>query len=142
VVSPLSLFCMENCVCLSRGVQVTSAAWWAAMRIVAGVGDLVQRTGDGHTGRVVGGRMIRRSGDAVCGLHRACGDRSAGFLVEPQNHGRQFVSGLASKPLGRFSPVWPQNRWRWFLLVWPQNRWWVSWLSLKTKVVEGFPVWA
>jgi hypothetical protein len=24
------------------------------------------------------------------------------------------VSGLASKPLGRFSPVWPQNRWRCF----------------------------
>jgi hypothetical protein len=26
--------------------------------------------------------------------------RSAGFLVEPQNQGRRFVSGLASKPLG------------------------------------------
>jgi hypothetical protein len=37
--------------------------------------------------------------------------RSAGFLVEPQNQGRQFVSGLASKPLDQFSPVWPQNRW-------------------------------
>jgi hypothetical protein len=33
-------------------------------------------------------------------------------MVEPQNQGRQFVSGLASKPLGRFSPVWPQNWWR------------------------------
>jgi hypothetical protein len=28
--------------------------------------------------------------------------RSAGFLVEPQNQGRRFVIGLASKPLGRF----------------------------------------
>jgi hypothetical protein len=37
--------------------------------------------------------------------------RSAGFLVEPQNQGRRFVSGLASKSLGRFSLVWPQNRW-------------------------------
>jgi hypothetical protein len=37
--------------------------------------------------------------------------RSTDFLVEPQNQGRRFVSGLASKPLGR-----------------------VSWLSLKTKV--------
>jgi hypothetical protein len=37
--------------------------------------------------------------------------RSMGFLVEPQNQGRRFVSGLASKPLERFSPVWPQNRW-------------------------------
>jgi hypothetical protein len=27
---------------------------------------------------------------------------SAGFLVEPQNQGWQFVSGLASKPLGQF----------------------------------------
>jgi hypothetical protein len=27
------------------------------MRIVAGVGDLVQRTGDGPTGRVLGGRV-------------------------------------------------------------------------------------
>jgi hypothetical protein len=35
--------------------------------------------------------------------------RSTGFLVEPQNQGQQFVSGLASKPL------------RWFLAVWPQN---------------------
>jgi hypothetical protein len=33
--------------------------------------------------------------------------RSVGFLVEPQNQDRQFVSGLASKSLGRLSPVWP-----------------------------------
>jgi hypothetical protein len=25
-----------------------------------------------------------------------------GFLVEPQNQGRQFISGLITKPLGRF----------------------------------------
>jgi hypothetical protein len=35
--------------------------------------------------------------------------KSAGFLVEPQNQDRRFVSGLASKPLGRFLLVWPQN---------------------------------
>jgi hypothetical protein len=45
----------------------------------------VQRTGNGRTGRVLGGRMIERSGGAVCGLHRARGDESASFLVEPQN---------------------------------------------------------
>jgi hypothetical protein len=50
-----------------------------------------------------------RSGGAVCGLHRARGDESVGFLVEPQNQSEQFVSGLASKPLGRFLAVWPQN---------------------------------
>jgi hypothetical protein len=37
---------------------------------------------------------------AVCTVHVEM--RSAGFLVEPQNQGRQFVSGLASKPFGRF----------------------------------------
>jgi hypothetical protein len=35
---------------------------------------------DGHTGRVVGGRTIERSGDAVCSLHCAHGDEERGFL--------------------------------------------------------------
>jgi hypothetical protein len=47
---------------------------------VAGVGDLVQRIGDGRTGQVLGGWAIERSGDAVCGLHRARGDDEHGFL--------------------------------------------------------------
>jgi hypothetical protein len=47
---------------------------------MAGVGDLVQRTEDGHTGRVLGGRVIERSGGAVCGLHRARGDGEPRFL--------------------------------------------------------------
>jgi hypothetical protein len=59
------------------------------MRTVAGVGNLVQRTRDGRTGRVLGDRAVERSGGVVCGLEAR-----------------------------------------------------VSWLSLKTKVVEGFPVWA
>jgi hypothetical protein len=42
------LFCVENRVCLSHSVQVTGVTWWAAMRIVAGVEDLVQRTEDGQ----------------------------------------------------------------------------------------------
>jgi hypothetical protein len=70
----LSLFRLENHVCLSRGVQVAGAAWRAAMRTVVGVGDLVQRTGDGRTGRVLGSRVIERSGGAVCDLHLARGD--------------------------------------------------------------------
>jgi hypothetical protein len=52
-------------------VQVVGAAWHAVTRIMAGVVDLVQRTGDGRTGQVLGGRAIERSGGAVCGLHRA-----------------------------------------------------------------------
>jgi hypothetical protein len=39
------------------------------------------------TGRVLSGQMIERSGDAVCGLHRAQGDEERGFLR------------LASKPM-------------------------------------------
>jgi hypothetical protein len=70
----LLLFRLENHVCLSHGVQVAGAAWCAAMRIVAGVGDLVQRTGDSRTGRVLSGRAVERSGGAVCGLHLARGD--------------------------------------------------------------------
>jgi hypothetical protein len=37
---------------------------------------------------------------AVCTVHVET--RSAGFLIEPQNQGQRFVSGLASKPLERF----------------------------------------
>jgi hypothetical protein len=61
-------------------VQVAGAAWRATRRIMAGVGDLVQRTGDGHTGQVLSGRAIERSGGAVCGLHRARGDEERRFL--------------------------------------------------------------
>jgi hypothetical protein len=70
----LSLFRLENRVCLPRGVQVAGVVWRAAMRTVTGVGDLVQRTEDGCTGRVLGGRAVERSGGAVCGLHLARGD--------------------------------------------------------------------
>jgi hypothetical protein len=47
---------------------------------VAGVGDLVQRTEDSHTDWVLGGRAIKMSGDAMCGLHRAHGDEEHEFL--------------------------------------------------------------
>jgi hypothetical protein len=50
------------------------------MRIVAGVGDQVQRTQDGRTGRVLGGRLIERSGDAFCHLYCAQGDEERGFF--------------------------------------------------------------
>jgi hypothetical protein len=55
-------------------------AWHVVMRIMAGVGDLVQRTMDGRTGRVLDGRVIERSGDTVCGLHHARGDEEREFL--------------------------------------------------------------
>jgi hypothetical protein len=71
---------VENRICLSRGVQVVGAAWHAATRTMVGVGDLMQRTGDGRTGRVLGGRVVERSGGAVCGLHLTCGDEERRFL--------------------------------------------------------------
>jgi hypothetical protein len=85
-----------------------------------------------HVGYSVAGRSRGQVAPyAVCTMHVEM--RCASFLVEPQNQGRRFVSGLASKPLGRFSLVWPQNRWRRFLrfglktggdgfLVEPQNQ--------------------
>jgi hypothetical protein len=52
----------------------------AVMRNVAGVGNLVQRTGNGHTSRVLDGRAIERSGGAVCGLDHTRGGEERGFL--------------------------------------------------------------
>jgi hypothetical protein len=86
-------------------VQVAGAAWRAVIRTVAGVGDLVQRIEDSRTGRVLDSRTVERSGDTVYGLHLDVKIRNASFLVEPQNQGRRFVSGLTSKPLGRFSLI-------------------------------------
>jgi hypothetical protein len=76
----LSLFHLENHIYLSHGVQVAGVAWHAATRIMAGVGDLVQSTGDGCTCRVLSGRVIERSGEAVCGLHHTRGDEEHMFL--------------------------------------------------------------
>jgi hypothetical protein len=50
------------------------------MRIKTGVGDLVQMIGDSRIGWVLSGRVIERSGGAVCDLHRACGDEKREFL--------------------------------------------------------------
>jgi hypothetical protein len=47
---------------------------------MTGIGDLVQRTGDGHTGRILSGWMIGRSGDVVCDLHCAQGDEEREFF--------------------------------------------------------------
>jgi hydrogenase maturation factor len=59
--------------------------------------------------RVLGGRMIERSGDVMRGLHRAQGDeecRFFGLASEP----RSTVSPcLVSKPVATVLVVWPQN---------------------------------
>jgi hypothetical protein len=49
---------------------------------------------------VTGWSRGRVASCAVCTWHVET--QSASLLVEPQNQGRRFVSGLASKPLGQF----------------------------------------
>jgi hypothetical protein len=59
----------ENHVCLPRGVQVSGTIWRAATRTMAGVGDVVQWTGNGRTDRKLDGWAVERSSGAVCSLH-------------------------------------------------------------------------
>jgi hypothetical protein len=61
-------------------VQVAGVTWWVTMRIMVEVGDLVQRISDGYTGRILNGRTIGRSGNAVCDLHRARENEEREFL--------------------------------------------------------------
>jgi hypothetical protein len=69
----------------------------------------VEDRGWSTTGRVLGGRMIERSGDDVCGLHCAQGDEER-ELLDLSSKPRSTVSpGLASKPVGTVLVVWPQN---------------------------------
>jgi hypothetical protein len=85
------------------------------MRVVAGVRDLVQRTGDDRTGRVLGGRTIDRSGDAVCGVHRARGDEERRFLGCASKPRSTVCQWFGLKTTVTVSPVWPQNWWQQFL---------------------------
>jgi hypothetical protein len=72
---PFILFRLENRVCLSHGVQVPGVAWrTVTTRIMVGVEDLVQRISNSRIGRVLGGRVIERSGGTVCNLHLTRGD--------------------------------------------------------------------
>jgi hypothetical protein len=99
---------------------VAGAAWHAATRVVAGVGDLEQRTGDGRTGRVLGGRAIERSGGVVCSLHCAHGDEECGLCLKTK------VDSL--------SVVWPQNHWDSSSSVWASKPMAMvcEWVGLKT----------
>jgi hypothetical protein len=82
VVLPYYLFHVEKHVCLSCDVYMIGATWWAVTMIEAGVGDLVQRTGDGQA--QVGYSVAGQSGGqmtmcAVYTMHKET--RRAGFLV-------------------------------------------------------------
>jgi hypothetical protein len=58
------------------------------------------------TGRVLSDQMIERSGDAMCGLHRAQGDEERGFLGLSSKPSLMVSPSLASKLLASGFPVW------------------------------------
>jgi hypothetical protein len=104
------------------------------MRIETGVGDLV-----------LGGWTIERSGDVVCGLHRAQEYEQRGFLGLASKPRSTVSLGLASKPVATVFVVWPQNHSLGFpnlgiktgscsLVIWPTKllRWFLG-LGIKTK---------
>jgi hypothetical protein len=134
VVLPISLFHVENRVCLSRGVQVINATWQVAIRIMTEVGDLVQRTGDGQVH--VGCSVARRSRGRVTPCTVCTVDvetRSVSFLFEPQNQDRWFVSSLASNQLIRFSGLDLKTD-SYSLMIWvSKSPWRFLSLDLKTK---------
>jgi hypothetical protein len=79
---------------------------------MVGVGDLMQRTGDGRTGWVLGGQAIERSGGAVCGLHRARGDEERGFLgcaLKPRSMVCEWFGLKTTRTVSH--QFGPQNRW-------------------------------
>jgi hypothetical protein len=76
----------------------------------------------------------------VCTVHVDM--RSTRFLVESQNQGRRFVSGLAPNHWDSFQRFGLKTGGDGFTGLASKSAATVSWLSFKTKVVEGFPVWA
>jgi hypothetical protein len=77
---------------------------------------------------------------AVCTMHVET--RSAGFLVAPQNQGRWFISGLVSKPLGRFLRLGLKTDGNSFLVE-PQNQGGGGFPSLGLKIgTYSLVIWA
>jgi hypothetical protein len=62
--------------------------------------------GRSSTGQVLGGRTIKGSGDAGCGLNHAQGDVEPGFLGSTPKPRSTVSPSLASKMV---LVVWPQN---------------------------------
>jgi hypothetical protein len=69
----------------------------------------VEDQGWSSTSQVLGGRMIERSGNAVCGLHREQGDEECEFLGLTSKTRMTVSPSLASKPVATVLIVWPQN---------------------------------
>jgi hypothetical protein len=79
-------------------------------------GDNARTTYDGvedrrwsSTGRVLSDRMIERSTDTLCGLHRAQGDEECGFHGLASKPRSTVSSDLASKPMATVLVICHQN---------------------------------
>jgi hypothetical protein len=103
---------------------------------VAGVGDLVQRTRNGRTGQVLGGRVVERSGGVVCGLPRHVETRSTGFLVEPPKQGGGGFPGLGLKTGSYGLEIWASKSPRRFLGLGLKTKW-ASVCRLRHKIDGG-----
>jgi hypothetical protein len=146
VVLDLSILCGESCLLVS----------WCAVEM-CGMADSdedhgrsmrpdIEDWGWSGTGRVLGGQMIERSGDTVCGLHRAQEDEEHMFIGWASKLRSTVSPSLVAKPVASGFPVWasklastvwwfgPQNHDDGFLvwtsnqagyglLVAPQNQW-------------------
>jgi hypothetical protein len=66
----------------------------------------VEDQGWSSTGRVLGGRMIERSRDVVCGLHHARGDEERWFLGLTSKSRLKVSPDLGSKSVATGFPIW------------------------------------
>jgi hypothetical protein len=117
-------------------VQVAGAAWRAAMRTMAGVGDLVQRTGAVAQVEysVVGRSRGRVASCVVCTWHVET--RSAGFLVEPQNKSDGGFPSLGLKTGSAGLVIWVSKSPRQFLSLDIKTKW-TSVCRLRHKTDRG-----
>jgi hypothetical protein len=143
----LSISCGETCLLVSKcvGDKYSMAGSDEKRGRSRRLG--VEDRGWSSTGRVLGGRTIEWSGDAVCGLHRAQRDEERGFLGSISKPRLTVSPHLASKPAAMVPMVWPQNHSLGFpylglktnscgLVIWPtKSQQQFLGLGLKTKWV-------
>jgi hypothetical protein len=66
----------------------------------------VEDRGWSSIGQVLSGWTIKRSGDAVYGLHHTQGDEEHGFLGLASKPWATLSLGLTSKPVASCFPIW------------------------------------
>jgi hypothetical protein len=106
VVLSLPILCGESCLLVSWCVgDRCDMADSDEDRAKSRIPDVEDR-GRSSTGRVLSGRTIERSGDAVCGLHHTKGDDERGFLGLASKPRSTVSPGLALKLVASRFPIW------------------------------------